>query len=273
MTAPTLRCPCERKHDVPAFVYDAPPAGETRFDLRGQQYRRRYLRCTECSHWYADTAMDLGALYGGAYVDSTYAAGMRKTFDRIRALPPEKSDNAGRVRRIVDFAARYFPPMMTAPALLDVGSGLAVFPAAIKEAGWRCTALDPDPRAAAHAREVAGVDAVAADFMTIAEEKLSRYDVITFNKVLEHLEDPVAMLQKATRHLRPGGFIYVELPDEAAAAEGPGREEFFIEHYHVFSPASIGILARQSGLRVVETDRLREPSSKFTLRAFLTPTS
>ena len=268
MTAPTLRCPCNRKHDVPAFVYDAPPPGETRFDLRGQQYRRRYLRCTECGHWYGDAGMDLGGLYSGAYVDSTYAAGMRKTFDRIRALPPEKSDNAGRVRRIVAFAATHFPPMMQ-PSLLDVGSGLAVFPAAIREAGWHVTALDPDPRAAAHAREAAAVEAIAADFLTIGDEKLGRYDVVTFNKVLEHLEDPVAMLQKAARHLRPGGFIYVEVPDEAAAAEGPGREEFFIEHHHVFSPASVGILARQAGLRVLESERLREPSSKFTLRAFL----
>lgn len=268
MTAPTLHCPCDRQHDVPAFVYDSPPAGETHFDLRGQSYRRRYLRCTECGHWYSDTKMDLRGLYGGAYVDSTYAAGMRKTFDRIRALPPEKSDNAGRVRRIVEFAARHFPPMMQ-PSLLDVGSGLAVFPAAIREAGWRCTALDPDPRAAAHAREAAGVDAIAADFMTVADDKLGRYDLITFNKVLEHLEDPVAMLQKAARHLRPGGVIYVEVPDEAASAEGPGREEFFIEHFHVFSPASVGILARQSGLRVLESERVREPSTKFTLRAFL----
>ena len=273
MTKPTIHCPCERKHDVPAFTYDAPPLGETRFDLRGQPYRRRYLRCTECRHWYADMAMDLRLLYGGTYVDSTYAAGMRSTFDRIRALPPEKSDNAGRVRRIVDFATRHFTPTMTAPSLLDVGSGLAVFPAAIKEAGWRCTALDPDPRAAAHAREVAGVDAMAADFMTIAADKLGRYDVITFNKVLEHLEDPVAMLQKASRHLRPGGFIYVEVPDEAAAAEGPGREEFFIEHYHVFSPGSVQILARQSGLQVLASERLREPSTKFTLRAFVAPSS
>ena len=30
--------------------------------------------------------------------------------------------------------------------LLDVGSGLAVFPAVMKEMGWLCTALDPDVR-------------------------------------------------------------------------------------------------------------------------------
>ena len=266
---PTLRCPCGRRHDRPAFSYDAPPTGETRFDLRGQPYRRRYLRCSECAHWYADSAIDLGALYSGGYVDGTYGEGMRKTFERILALPREESDNAGRVARILAFARDHLPDVAS-PTLLDVGSGLCVFPFRMKEAGWRCTALDPDPRAAAHAREAADVEAIAGDFMSIPDDRLGRYDVISFNKVLEHLSDPVALLQKAALHVKPGGFIYVEVPDgEGAAAEGPGREEFFIEHYHVFSPASVAMMARHAGLDPVAVERVREPSGKYTLRAFL----
>jgi SAM-dependent methyltransferase len=274
MTAgtPTLRCPCRRRHDRPAFSYDAPPPGETRFDLRDQPYRRRYLRCSECAHWYADSAIDLDSLYAGGYVDGTYGEGMRRTFDRILALPREQSDNAGRAARVAAFARERLSGNPS-PSLLDVGSGLCVFPFRMKEAGWRCTALDPDPRAAAHAREVAGVDAIAGDFRSIADEKLGAFDVISFNKVLEHLLDPVPVLQKATRHLNPGGFIYVEVPDgEAAAVEGPGREEFFIEHYHVFSPASVEMMARHAGLSPLVVERLREPSTKFTLRAFLRKT-
>ena len=97
----------------------------------------------------------------------------------------------------------------------------------MKAAGWRGTALDPDPRAAAHARNVVGVNAVCGDFMTLAD--LGRFDAVTFNKVLEHVEDPVLMLARSRQHLADGGFVYIELPDgEAAAEDGPGREEFFI---------------------------------------------
>jgi SAM-dependent methyltransferase len=261
---PTLRCDCGRTHDRPAFHYDAPPAGETRFGLG--HYDRGYLRCEVCAHWYAETKMDLSRLYSGAYVDSTYGASMRQTFDRIMALAPEKSDNAGRVARVLAFAQHAFPKGKHT-TLLDIGSGLAVFPARMKAAGWRCTALDPDPRAAAHARDVVGVDAVAGDFMAA---EVGTFDAISLNKVLEHVLDPVAMLQKAARHLAPGGFIYLEVPDgDAAAAEGPGREEFFIEHFHVFSPESVHMMAHHAGLEAISVERVREPSSKFTLRAFL----
>jgi SAM-dependent methyltransferase len=267
--APTLRCPCQRRHDVVAFAYDAPPAGETKFELGDAPYRRRYLRCSVCAHWYSENEMDVSALYSGAYVDSTYGTAMRETFQRILGLPIEKSDNAGRVARVLAYAKARMPGKR-APTLLDVGSGLGVFPFRMKEAGWVCTALDPDLRAAAHAKEVVGVDAITGDFLALADGQLGKYDVITFNKVLEHVADPVAMLQKARQHLAPGGFIYVEVPDaEAAAAEGPGREEFFIEHLHVFSTESVEMMAQHAGLTPVTTERIREPSTKFTLRGFL----
>jgi hypothetical protein len=52
---------------------------------------------------------------------------------------------------------------------------------------------------------------------------------------------------------------------------GPGREEFGIEHYHAFSMASMALLALRAGLSVVRAARVREPSTKVTLYAFLEP--
>ena len=80
------------------------------------------------------------------------------------------------------------------------------------------------------------------------------------------------MLRHAHACLAMGGAVYVELPDgEAAATEGEGREEFFIDHHHVFSRRSIRILAHSAGFEVIAVEALREPSSKYTLRAFLEP--
>jgi SAM-dependent methyltransferase len=268
--APTLDCPCAGRHLRPAFTYDRPPAGEVRFAFAGA-YRRVYRQCALCQHYFSDHAMDMTTLYVGPYLDATYgdAEGLRRNFARIIALPAAKSDNRGRVQRILEFA-RGWPGLPRQPTLLDVGSGLAVFPHAMKSAGWDVTALDPDPRAAAHARDTVGVAAVAGDFMTVDPATLGRYDAISFNKVLEHVEAPIAMLARARTFLKDGGFVYGELPDgEAAAAEGGEREEFFIDHHHVFSFASVTLLAARAGFRAVTVERLREPSSKYTLRVFL----
>tara|TARA_Y100001960_G_scaffold328889_1_gene418796 strand:+ start:272 stop:796 length:525 start_codon:yes stop_codon:yes gene_type:complete len=155
--------------------------------------------------------------------------------------------------------------------VLDVGSGLGVFPHAMKQAGWNVTALDPDSRQAQHARNVVGVSAIHADFMTA--QNLPKFSLVTFNKVLEHVREPISMLARARPILKPGGICYVELPDGEAAIEDPegaAREEFTIDHPHVFSAASMALLAQRSGFRVDFMERIREPSTKYTLYTFLT---
>jgi SAM-dependent methyltransferase len=138
----------------------------------------------------------------------------------------------------------------------------------MKAAGWEATALDPDERAVRHARETVGVNAVCGDFREVAP--FGAYDLVTFNKVLEHLPRPVPVLARARDFLAPGGFVYVEVPDgDLASREGAGREEFFVDHWHAFSLASLALMAERAGFVVEAIERLREPSSKFTLRAFL----
>jgi hypothetical protein len=78
------------------------------------------------------------------------------------------------------------------------------------------------------------------------------------------------MLRRTRQFVAPGGFVYLELPDGEVAAEvGSEREEFFVEHLHVFSFVSIAMLADRAGFRPIAVERLQEPSTKFTLRAFL----
>ena len=56
-----------------------------------------------------------------------------------------------RVARIVAFADAHFAGRARPLSVLDVGAGLSVFLHGMKQHGFACTALDPDPRAAAHA--------------------------------------------------------------------------------------------------------------------------
>lgn len=266
MTEPPGSCAfCGGTRHILARRFDAPPAGETDFGIA--PYARALWQCTACGHLVNryDFALPEG-LYEAGYVSATYGERMATTFERIMALPPEKSDNRQRVARVAAEARGRLGPERR--RLLDIGSGLGVFPAAMVADGWDATALDPDPRATAMLRDHAPVATVTDDFDTAVLP--GRFDLVTLNKVLEHVPAPIGLLARVRDVLAPDGLAYVEVPDgEAALDAGADREEFFVEHLDAYSMASAALLARAAGFRVLRQERLVEPSGKFTLFQFL----
>ena len=80
------------------------------------------------------------------------------------------------------------------------------------------------------------------------------------------------MLKATHNWLQPNGFVYIELPDgESALKDGCEREEFFIEHIHIFSLTSTSMMATKANFKVEIIERLQEPSTKYTIRAILSP--
>src|SRR5262249_39022338 len=209
--APTLGCPCDQRFVAPAFTYTSPPAGETDFAFTGA-YARAYDRCELCGHWFGRHSLDLSQLYRRDYVDATYggAEGLRRRFEAVMALPPERSDNAARADRVDAFAkASGIGP---GAQLLDVGARLGLFPAVMKRRGWGVIALELDPRMAAHIVTAVGVPTKTVDLFEVAPEHVGFCHAVTFNKVLEHVEDPVALLARSRAFLAEGAFVYIELP-------------------------------------------------------------
>ncbi len=263
-------CLCGGESFQTVYTYDSPPPGETQITFpKGTKYHRSFLKCDSCGHYLAEHRLPLESLYKGGYVQSTYHGmeGIQRAFQRIRSLDPSQSDNIGRVERINHFWES--EGMGLERTLLDVGSGLCVFLDRMKQKGWRGTAVDPDPLFIQHAEKNVGVRGIEGDFRTTELPEV--YGLITLNKVLEHLSDPLPLLQRSLRFLAPGGLVYVELPDGVSADRlgGKNREEFFVEHYHAFSPKSFQLLAEKAGFELLKSEQIQEPSSKFTIYGFL----
>ena len=100
--------------------------------------------------------------------------------------------------------------------------------------------------------------------------KKKKFDLITLNKVLEHIEDPTQFLKNYLKNLKINGYLYIEVPYIDAREDhiGYNREEFFIEHHHVFSKTSLILMLLNLELDILKIDKIKEPSSKYTLYCF-----
>lgn len=105
------------------------------------------------------------------------------------------------------------------PRVLDIGCSQGITAILLAREGLAVTAVDIDPRVIADARahlaaepaEVrARVGIVEADVATLPAR--GDYDSVILGEVLEHLEDPAAMLALAAAQAAPGGRLVVTVP-------------------------------------------------------------
>lgn len=96
-------------------------------------------------------------------------------------------------------------------SLLDVGCGSGAFGRVVREKwGCRVVGVELNPAAAAKARLV--LDHVfEADIINLSLEE--RFDVITVNDVLEHVEDPEGLLENLSGLVTPDGQLVVSIPN------------------------------------------------------------
>ena len=248
-----------------SFSYDKKPKGETDFNIPKKKYKRWYIKCKACNHFYLISNLNFKNLYSDAYNKFTYDDKIFSTFEKIINLPEKKSDNQLRVKRIIKFLKQ---KKFYNKNLLDIGSGTGVFPYMINQSGFNCTALDPDKNVSKHLKKNLSLKTLTGDFL---KKKFSKkFDGITLNKVIEHVNNPLKFVNKAKSIIKSNGFIYIEVPDGLAAAKkGKNREEFFIEHLHVFSKKSLTLLANKLHLKVEMISTIKEPSGKYTIFSFL----
>jgi SAM-dependent methyltransferase len=70
---------------------------------------------------------------------------------------------------------------------------------------------------------------VVDDGATLKSFRDASLDFVVANHMLEHLEDPISALTHLLRVLRPGGILYLSLPDARRTFDAP-RERTTIEH-------------------------------------------
>jgi len=104
-------------------------------------------------------------------------------------------------------------PWQPGGALLDVGCGAGGYLDLMRALGWvRVVGVDISARGVATARDALGIDARQGELSEIgfADET---FDAVSLSHTLEHVADPVALLQEVRRVLRPGGRVAILVPN------------------------------------------------------------
>lgn len=297
-TLPSLQCPlCGNAGRI---VYEA--LTDRAYFIPGSW---RHLRCMQCDLVWLDPqpiSEDLGLCYPGTYYthDATeeepIGLGRSGLAVKLRGAvlsgkygyhhyrPPFLgSDTIGRLLAAIPkirSRATYkwnhaLAPWRAGGSVLDIGCGGGDYLRTMSALGWKVFGIEPDALAAAVARRRAGAE-IAVGNIGSARLPLRSFDAVVSLHCIEHDADPIAFLTRAAEYLRPGGFLYIQTPNYNSLVRRVfGRDWYALDpprHLTLFTPASLGRLARKTGLlrsirvRTISRRGRREAEHVFALK-------
>jgi len=155
----------------------------------------------------------------------------------------------------------------TGGALLDIGCNSGAFLRALKGPGWQLHGVEISPEEARKARTSAGADVFVGDPLEAPYQPES-FDVITCFHTLEHVYQPRELLRKILIWLRPGGILYLTLPNIDSWEASIFRSYWYglelPRHLFHFSPSSLERATEAVHLRTIKLET-RDTFSEHSL--------
>ncbi|MDE8652205.1 class I SAM-dependent methyltransferase [Novosphingobium album (ex Liu et al. 2023)] len=151
------------------------------------------------------------------------------------------------------YVTRYLPRLPMGAHHLEIGPGHGLFLhfAAAKGKLGRIAGWDVSPTSIAktrHALDTLGtgreIELIEQDlFAACSPRSQDRFDSIVMSEILEHLEDPAQALRCASRWLKPGGLLWINVPANSPAPD----------HIYLFESLDHAQrIAEEAGLEVVD---------------------
>ena len=255
-----------------------PDRFESHLGIPSEGYERAWIACELCgtAHniFLSGRACNLDQLEKAYYEVDYLTKTISERYCTLMALPPGKSDNIDRVDRISEWLNNW---IFDDFRVLDIGAGTGVFLTRFLEKYGNkisnAVGIEPDPLAASHLRALNKFTVVEDSFPT--SRNIGSFELVTLNKVLEHIGDPVAFLKKVEHHLSgTKGICYVEVPDALTASHKPSADNILGSlHCHLYTPSGLGIALQSAGLLPLRIERIAEASGKLSIYAFAIPQS
>ena len=202
------------------------------------------VACSSCGFVYADTSVtqaDYDRFYAehSKYEDvKTGTGGVDNPFDWKR-----QQETAQQIADVLQNLNA---------EILDVGCANGGMLKALKELGYTTLCgIDPSPVCVGNTRQL-GIDAHQGSLFLPFKE--NAYDCVILSHTLEHVEDVRGAVEWVAKRLKPGGLVYLEVPDASRYADFNYApfQDFNTEHINHFSLTCLENLMSLLGFEMLQ---------------------
>lgn len=194
------------------------------------------VRCSECKHVFVNPRLN-------QELNSDIYARYWRSREPQKLAPNEYAR----------YVCRQLASLRPLGDLLDFGCGWGSILREASRVGWRAVGVEVDERKVEFCREQ-GMEAVYGDLLE-RPFAANTFDAAIAEQVFEHLYSPVEYMTELHRILRPGGVLYVGVPNLGSIAARVKRTSWDlihpVSHVRYFDRESLATLLEKCGFEVV----------------------
>ena len=135
---------------------------------------------------------------------------------------------------------------------LDIGSGSGEIIYFAKKRGFDVTGIEPHSGYANYCINELSLPVINQTYEN-AEIKKNNYDLIHLNEVLEHMRDPLKVLNDIYSFLKPGGVAFINVPNIELEIHAPNTR-FHFAHIFNYNHITIKKIIEKCGFEILNYD-------------------
>ena len=206
-----------------------------------------YVMCEKCNHVYTDRRLD--------------DEGLTKYYSE----DPDYFNNPYTRKNIIKLRDQIFKPKIDfvkkfskGKKWLDVGSGDGTAVSAANSSGFDATGIEISKTGRMFAKKHRKLNLFNGTLSDFLKQNKTKWDVVSFFGVIEHIPDPVAVLKEANKILKKNGLVAIEVPNYECYStyfqkltKSPDRHLTIPGHIMVFTKKSAEYMLKKNGFEPI----------------------
>ena len=229
--------------------YKCPICGNTKTENYWAMAGYKLAKCAKCNFaWDFYHSENVLAQYDKSYFQNDNPkGGYTNYFEGMRINKKTFVDRLNKIEKRLGKKGK----------LLDVGAALGDCLEVAQLSGWKeAYGVEVSKFAVSEAKK-RGVKNIKNSVLSKSGYKVSFFEAITYQDVIEHVDDPVKELKTANKFLKKGGLIFLVTPDIGGFWHSLLKSMWYHykpgEHIMYFSEKSLRLALEKSGFKNIET--------------------
>jgi 2-polyprenyl-3-methyl-5-hydroxy-6-metoxy-1,4-benzoquinol methylase/Zn ribbon nucleic-acid-binding protein len=231
------------KKDVSEYV-DCPLCNSKNYKKFWVKDGFHYIKCQECEFVYLNPRLNKKSLfefYNGPWV-KVYNS--RKFYSKNEVVEKNNNRNLMEIKSIIKNGK-----------LLEIGCGDGHFLQLARDKdNFEVFGVELDPETSQYARTKRGLINVKTEAFENIKYPENFFDVVYMNDVLEHLQNPLQIMEECYKILKEGGLIVINVPNvDGLVYKFVGEKHtcvFGFEHLNFFSDKTLSSILTKIGFDV-----------------------